>query len=120
MTGISIEGRDSDDSLQLLVAEVQSTEGMIQLHTRSLKYGKVGSNQIPSRPVLIEVSLAAQRPTRDSASIAHSSSEIPLLYITATVRTAGRRRHSRRQRVHLGLPGFGGQDDRGECELGRV
>lgn len=31
-------------TLQLLVAEVQSIENAPQLHTRSLRYGKVGAN----------------------------------------------------------------------------
>ncbi|KAJ9092898.1 hypothetical protein QFC21_006610 [Naganishia friedmannii] len=34
----------------LLVAEVQSTEGMIQLHTRSLKYGKLRNGQLTIVP----------------------------------------------------------------------
>jgi hypothetical protein len=40
---------------QLLVAEVQSTEGMIQLHTRSLKYGKVSLFPFwyPRQPVIL-------------------------------------------------------------------
>lgn len=64
----------------LLVAEVQAffSDGAMSLHTRSLKYGKVGRVGFPVIPALLTILQAAQRPAGRCPTRPNSAPKIPL------------------------------------------